>query len=99
MHGLWDLLKSPEFKACILQKRVPQSRAFYDGEHGLRMIIVTPTYWGEAWLHSKTCRRASVHTAFLEEGVVFEWDAERRAGRIVKSEGWPDDLNPMDFTL
>ena len=88
-------MKSPEFKVCVLQKRVPESRAFYDGQHGLRMIIVTRTYWGEAWMHSSTVRRASVHTAFLENGVVFEWDSERREGRLVTSEDWPEAWDPI----
>lgn len=90
-------LRSPEFKVDavlpVLQARaVRDARAFYDCERGLRIIVVTPHFWGEAWVHGPATRRASVHTLFLERGVVYQYDTTNRAVTVVKNEGWPDAL-------
>lgn len=90
------MLTSDEFKVDDMLDQVRDARAFYDGQHGLRMIVVTPNYWGETWIRSPTSRRASVHTAFLEHGVVLEYDTQSKDLRVVKTENWPDEwLQPF----
>lgn len=96
-HGLWDVLKSPDFTADALQKTLPDTRAFYDANKGLRIIVVACAYWAEAWIHSPTVRRACIHTSFLERGVTFEWDSAQQVGRLLTEDNWPEDLDPLKF--
>lgn len=91
-RGLWTLMSSPDFKVDTMLAEVPDARAFYDGQHGLRMIVVTQRYWGEAWIRSPTVRRASIHTAFLERGIVLEYDSALQELHIVKNENWSEEL-------
>lgn len=93
--SLHAALTSPEFKA----KHVRGARAFYDGQHGLRIIVVTPNFWGEAWVHGPATRRASMHTLSLEKGIVYQYDTATRAMTVLKNEGWPDDMLGFVFDL
>ena len=93
--SLYAVLRSPEFKADAVTQRVRGARAFYDCERGLRVIVVTPHFWGEAWVHGPGTRRASMHTQFLEAGIVYQYCMSTRAITVVKNEGWPDDM--LDF--
>ena len=38
------------------------ARVFYDCEHGLRVLAVTDTIWGEVWVSGPRSRRATVHS-------------------------------------
>ena len=90
--ALWTLLRGPAFDAATATRAVPRSRAFYDGQHGLRVIVVSPTLWGEAWMCSRTARRASMHTSFMQRAVVLEYDAgEAGVLHVVKDQDWPDE--------
>lgn len=91
--ALWKLLHGPGFDAATAARAVPRSRAFYDGQHGLRVIVVAPDLWGEAWMRPGTARRASMHTAFLERAVVVEYDPAVAADvlSVVKEQDWPHE--------
>lgn len=72
------------------------ARAFYDGTHGLRLIVVTDAFWGEAWLYGAHKRRASVHTAALDRSIVFQYDTSTKGFDIVKNDGWPaEDIDVL----
>lgn len=88
--ALCQVLKAPGLDTRPFDT-VQDSRAFYDGTHGLRLIAVTPSYWGEAWVYDATTRRASIHTLMLERGVVFEYDGATGHMRVLKHDHWSDD--------
>ena len=90
------VLRTADFRADVVLRDNADARVFYDAGHrGLRLIAVTAHLWAEAWSHGPGRRRASLHTAALDRGIVVEFDDHTGATTIIKNDGWPADM--LDF--
>lgn len=90
------VLRTADFRADVVLRDNADARVFYDaGKRGLRLIAVTPHLWAEAWSHGAGKRRASLHTAALDRGIVVEYDDRTGATTVIKNDRWPDDM--LDF--
>lgn len=77
--------------------RVMKSREF--GAAGMRVTACTPCFWSEAWAATPTRRLATVHSAFLESGVVYSYDVRSKTLLLVSQDGWPDDMARLMFEV
>lgn len=93
-----SVLRSPELRPDEALRHVRDARAFFDVRDGFfRILIVTPNFWAEAWVHGPRTRRAALHTAELDRAIVVEYDTAAATTRVIKNEGWPDDMTDFVY--
>lgn len=88
---LWTLLQCESLDAAAASR--VRGIYFHQRSGGIRVVVHTPRFWGEAW-DTETARAAAIRSTVTDAGVVFTWSQD--AGLAVASRHeWPDDLVTM----